>query len=159
MQQKQHTIDQPQKVPHKTHQKINTRVVKHRGSRERKKITTRNSWKWFSKKEENKNAKQEKEKAWRTKKDDSSQKIYQQELFEMKDIPLSNWQDSSKSSDYVPESTPSSDNIQSESQTKKYTKRPRKKWINIFIVDLKKKLFDINNFWLLCYLDLTIFTK
>ena len=45
----------------------------------------------------------------------------------MKDIPLSNWQDSSKSSDYVPESTPSSDNIQSESQTKKYTKRPRKK--------------------------------
>ena len=38
MQQKQQTIDQPQKVPHKTHQKINTRVVKHRGSRERKKI-------------------------------------------------------------------------------------------------------------------------
>ena len=70
--------------------------------------------------------KQEKEKAWRTKEDDSSQKIYQQELFEMKDIPLSDWQDSSKSSDYVPESTPSSDNIQSESQTKKYTKRPRK---------------------------------
>ena len=61
------------------------------------------------------------------KKTDSSQKIYQQELFEMKDIPLSNWRDSSKSSDYVPESTPSSDNIQSESQTKKYTKRPRKK--------------------------------
>ena len=56
----------------------------------------------------------------------------------MKDIPLSDWRDSSKSSDYVPESTPSSDNIQSESQTKKYTKRPRKKWINIFIVDLKK---------------------
>ena len=83
----------------------------------------------------------------------------EKKLFEMKDIPLSDWRDSSKSSDYVPESTPSSDNIQSESQTKKYTKRPRKKWINIFIVDLKKKLFDINNFWLLCYLDLTIFTK
>ena len=60
-------------------------------------------------------------------KQDSRQKIVQQELFEMRNIPESDWADTSKSSDYVPESTPSSDNIPSECQPKKNTKRSRKK--------------------------------
>ena len=71
-------------------------------------------------------------------KQDSRQKIVQQELFEMRNIPESDWADTSKSSDYVPESTPSSDNIPSECQPKKNTKRSRKKWVIVFIGNLKK---------------------
>ena len=59
---------------------------------------------------------------------DRHEKIVQSELFVLRNINQSDWVDSSKSSDYVPESTPSSDNyLLDDSPKKKPTRASKKK--------------------------------